>query len=258
MDDKDREFWDSYWVDQRSTLTARTMTQILDRIKLGYLRSILPQTGRLLEVGAGSGRLSCFLAMEGYQTACLDYSMEALRAARVNYSAAHVGGWFAVGDGAKLPVRDECFDVVLSTGLLEHFPDPSPIVLEMVRVLKPGGLFYSDIVPRKFSLFRSLDWIGRLKRALTPGRIQPATFYERAFTSQEILDLLGNCGLANARVFPAGVVPPYIPLLYRSERFREAQVRLVERTQRLWKSCDGTFLAEWLGFYYFAWATKGS
>src|SRR2546423_1267967 len=111
MDDKDREFLDSYWVDQRSTLEARTMTQILDRI-------------------------------------------------------------------------------------------------------------------------------GRLKRALTPGRIQPATFYERAFTSQEILDLLGNCGLANARVFPAGVVPPYIPLLYRSQRFREAQVWLVERTQRLWKSCD--------------------
>jgi SAM-dependent methyltransferase len=184
--------------------------------------------------------------------------MEALRAARANYSAANVGGWFAVGNGGKLPVHDECFDVVLSTGLLEHFPDPSPIVLEMVRVLKQGGLFYSDIVPRKFSLFRSLDWVGRLKRALTPGSIQLATFYERAFTSQEILDLLGNCGLANARVFPAGVVPPYIPLLYRSERFREAQVRLVERTQRLWRSCDGTFLAEWLGFYYFAWATKGS
>src|SRR2546421_11201358 len=106
MDDDDRQFWDSYWVDQRSTLTARTMTQILDRIKLGYLRSLLPRTGRFLEVGAGSGRLSCFLAMEGYQTACLDYSMEALRAAQANYSAAHVGGWSAVGGRANSPVRD--------------------------------------------------------------------------------------------------------------------------------------------------------
>ena len=258
MDKNDRRFWDSYWVGQRSTLTARTMTQILDRIKLGYLRAILPPAGRILEVGSGSARLSCFLAMEGYQTACFDYSTEALRAARANYAAAQVGGWFAVGDGAKLPVRDGCFDVVLSTGLLEHFQDPSPIVREMVRVLKPGGLFYSDIVPRKFSLFRSLDWIGRMKRALTPGSVPPDTFYERAFTPQEILDLLGNCGLANARVFPAGVVPPYLPLLSRSERLRNAQVQLVERTQGLWKRCDGTFLAEWLGFYYFTWATKGS
>jgi len=29
MAKNDRRFWDSYWVDQRSPLTARTMTNIL-------------------------------------------------------------------------------------------------------------------------------------------------------------------------------------------------------------------------------------
>src|SRR5207249_1229842 len=118
--ENDRRFWDSYWVDQRSTLTALTMTQILDRIKLEYLREILPRAGRILEVGSGSGRLSCFLAMAGYHTTCLDFSMHALRVARANYLAAKVGGWFVIGDGLKVPVHDGCFDVVLSTGLLEH------------------------------------------------------------------------------------------------------------------------------------------
>ncbi len=254
--DHGRRFWDSYWTGQGSTLTARTMTQVLDRIKLEYLRAILPASGRTLEVGSGSARLSCLLSMAGYHTTCLDYSREALRAAKVNYSQAAVGGWFVIGEGSRLPAPDGSFDVVLSTGLLEHFPDPSPIVREMVRVLKPGGLFYSDIVPRKFSLFRSLDWIGRFKRSLMSGDESPDTFYERAFTTKEILDLLTESGLSGAQVFPAGVVPPYLPLLSRSNLLRVAQVCLVERTRHLWKRCDGTRLAEWLGFYYFAWATK--
>jgi hypothetical protein len=37
---------------------------------------------------------------------------------------------------------------------------------------------------------------------------------------------------------------------------REAAVSLVERTQAFWKRFDGTWLAEWLGFYYFAWGIK--
>ncbi len=252
----EREFWDSYWRGQPATLTARAMTQILDRTKVEYLRKILPPEGRTLEVGSGSGRLSCFLAMAGYHTACLDYSLEALRAAKANYSTAEVAGWFVAGEGSRLPAVDGSYDVVLSTGLLEHFPDPSPIVREMVRVLRPGGLFYSDIVPRKFSLFRSLDWIGRLKRSLTPHGKPPDAFYERTFTNCEIQELLENCGLVDVSVFPAGVVPPYLPLLSRFQRLREAQVSLVERTQNIWKRCDGTRLAEWLGFYYFAWGRK--
>ena len=252
----DRRFWDAYWAGQPPTLTARTMTQVLDRIKLEHLQSILPGAGRTLEVGSGSGRLSCLLAMAGYQTVCLDPSVPALEVARANYSAGRVRGLFVAGDGFRLPFPDGRFDVVLSTGLLEHFDGPSPIVREMVRVLKPGGLFYSDVVPKKFSLFRSLDWLGKLKRALLGEPLE--SFYERSFTPREILDLLESCGLICARVFPAGVIPPYLPLVYRSRRLREWQVRLVERTQAFWKRCDATRLAAWLGFYYFASATKPS
>jgi ubiquinone/menaquinone biosynthesis C-methylase UbiE len=249
-----RRFWDAYWSDRQATLSARTMTQVLDRIKLEYLNAILPGSGTTLEVGAGSGRLSCMLAMAGYRTVCLDSSPEALQAARINYESIRSKGRLVTGDGEALPVRDGSVDVVLSTGLLEHFADPSPIVREMVRVLKPGGLFYSDIVPKKFSLFRSLDWVGNAKRAVTGERIEE--MYERPFTQREILDLLQEQGLVQAEVFPAGVVPPYIPLLYRVRRLREWEVRLVDRTQAFWKRFDKTRLGDWLGFYYFAWAVK--
>lgn len=256
MDDRARSFWDAYWQGEGPTTAARTMTHVLDRIKLEHLQAILPAQGRTLEVGCGSGRLSCFLARQGLRTVCLDFSLPALEAARRNYAALRAAGRFVAGDGFGLPFRDGAFAVVLSTGLLEHFEDPSPIVREMARVLRPGGLFYSDIVPRKFSLFRSLEWTARLRRALAGGGEPADPFYERSFTRAQISRLLEGAGLAGVRVFPAGVIPPYAPVLYRSRRLREAQVRLVERTQRFWKSLDGTRVAEWLGFYYFAWATK--
>lgn len=256
MPDNGTVFWDQYWRGQSATLTAGSMTQILDRIKADYLRGILPRTGRTLEVGAGSARLSCILAAGGYETLCLDYSTPAVRAGQLNYAQARLPGKFLIGEGSRLPLQSDSMDVVLSTGLLEHFEDPAPIVREMARVLKPGGLFYSDIVPKKFSLFRSLDWLGRVKRRLRLEAEATPHMYERGFTEQQIVGLLRDAGLTGVHVFPAGVVPPYLPLVYRWERLRTAQVGFVSKTARFWRWFDGTVIAAWLGFYYFAWGRK--
>lgn len=43
-------------------------------------------------------------------------------------------------DGDRLPFEDESFDCVLSVQVIEHTPDPGPLVMEMGRVLKKGGL----------------------------------------------------------------------------------------------------------------------
>ena len=54
---------------------------------------------------------------------------------------------FACADARILPFKNASFEVVLSGGLLEHFPDPLPVLTEMVRILRPGGIFYADVVP---------------------------------------------------------------------------------------------------------------
>ncbi len=256
MDERAQRFWDAFWPDQPPTLTAPTISQALDRIKLEYLRALLPGVGTILEVGCGSARLSCLLALQGWRTVCLDFSHAALNAAQANYARARVSGQFVSGDAFSLPFSGERFHAVLSTGLLEHFPDPSPIVMEMVRVLKSGGLFYSDIVPKKFSLFRSLEWAAGLRRFLAGGGEVGEPFYEKAFSQREIRVLLEDAGLTGVRVFPAGVVPPYLPVLSRFPLLRRMQAGFVGGTRAFWKIWDGTQVAEWLGLYYFAWATK--
>lgn len=248
--------WEGYWRTQPATLTARTMSHLMDRVKADYLRAILPARSRILEVGCGSARLSCLLARSGHRTQGLDFCRAALDAARANCAGAGVQAALVLGEGSRLPFRGGTLDVVLSTGLLEHFEDPLPIVREMVRVLRAGGVFYSDIVPRKFSLFRSLDWLGRLKRRWAGRGRESEDLYERSCTKREIAALLEACGLRGIHVFAAGVTPPYLPILSRSRRLRETQVRLVEGTSRFWKRFDGTRCAEWLGFYYVAWGIK--
>jgi SAM-dependent methyltransferase len=47
-----------------------------------------------------------------------------------------------VADGYWLPVRDGQADVVFSSNVLEHVPDPMGLIEEMIRVTRPGGLVY--------------------------------------------------------------------------------------------------------------------
>jgi len=44
-----------------------------------------------------------------------------------------------VGDARFLPIADGSVDVVLCTQVLEHIPEPVPVLEEIFRVLRPGG-----------------------------------------------------------------------------------------------------------------------
>lgn len=43
------------------------------------------------------------------------------------------------GDGMALPFQDAVFNMVLCSQVLEHVPEPSGLMAEVARVLKPGG-----------------------------------------------------------------------------------------------------------------------
>ncbi|HKW77516.1 MAG TPA: methyltransferase domain-containing protein [Candidatus Limnocylindria bacterium] len=221
----------------------RDAFNFIDETKIRHLRPLLPPEGTAVEVGAGSGRLLVRLGLERpYRLVAVDYAPYAVRAVKENLRRAGLEGEVIMADARALPLDDGSADVVLSGGLLEHFREPLPIVREMARILRPGGLFYADIVPRKVSLYRWAER-GRMERSdqLSEG------IYESALPKAAWARLVRDAGLVDVRIVSAGVYPPYT--FPRHER-------LMYRYAEFIRGLDGTAVADVLGFFYMVTARK--
>ena len=47
-------------------------------------------------------------------------------------------------DAHSIPLKDECVDAVCVQAVLEHVLEPSRVVSEILRILKPGGIVYAE------------------------------------------------------------------------------------------------------------------
>ena len=109
---------------------------------------------RVVDVGCGGGIDSLIAAKMVGPTGHVvgvDMTPAMLEKARSSITAAamtHVE--FRQGFGEALPVEDGWADAVISNGVLNLMPDKNAALLEMARVLKPGGrLQIGDILVQK-------------------------------------------------------------------------------------------------------------
>lgn len=99
---------------------------------------------RCLDAGCGGGRYSIALAALGaLSVSGIDIGEVNIADAKrraVALQASHVD--FRVGSVAALPYENDQFDCVVCSGVLQHTGDPSRVLDELARVLKPGGMIY--------------------------------------------------------------------------------------------------------------------
>jgi SAM-dependent methyltransferase len=104
--------------------------------------ALAPRPGEhIVEVGCGSGALCRLVAsglLPGGELLGVDVAPEMVAAART-LAGQQMHIRFEVGAGAALPAEDATYDAAFGARLLLHVADPAPIVVEMVRVVKPGG-----------------------------------------------------------------------------------------------------------------------
>jgi SAM-dependent methyltransferase len=101
----------------------------------------IPGDARIVEVGCGTGQMSIYLARADRIVVGADLTRAALRlgaaaARRFGLDRVH----FVETDLWKPGLKAGAFDVVYSSGVLHHTPDPRASFARLVQLARPGGM----------------------------------------------------------------------------------------------------------------------
>jgi ubiquinone/menaquinone biosynthesis C-methylase UbiE len=146
----------------------------------GLINSFVKDHGladkKVLEIGAGSGFLQDIVS----DYTALDISPTARRFFHKP---------FVEASATDMPFPDNSFDAIWTVWVLEHIPNPEKALLEMRRVVKPGGYLYllpalevSMYAPQGYRVrpYSDLSMSGKLIKATVP----PGEFLEKLTKKQ--------------------------------------------------------------------------
>jgi len=173
---------------------------------------LLPEQGRVLDLGCASGGLLALLRPRAGHIAGLELSASAAAA------AAQIGDLVVQGalEDPDLPFEEGSYDLVVLADVLEHLADPVAALRRAVGWTSPGGAVL-------LSVPNVAHWQARL--TLARGRWpaeESGTFdasHLRWFTREAVGDLLAQAGLEQREL--AAIVPAlrnHLPLPGRVER----------------------------------------
>lgn len=126
---------------------------------LDHINVSVPDSGLVLDVGGGRGQHASRIAGNGRRVYVIDV---------IPYHSLHGGAYaktlcelhakyerpfpierlhFLEMDAQNLLFKDALFDFIYSINTFEHIPNPFRALDEIMRVLKPGGVFYIQFDP---------------------------------------------------------------------------------------------------------------
>lgn len=164
---------------------------------------------KILEAGCGGARNALYLALQGLDVTCSDFSPEGIRLAQTNFNAFGAKGTFLLDDLMHSKIPEEEFDCVMSFGLLEHFEDLRPVIKNLTRLVKPQGLQIHLVIPKKFSVDKIRDFILFPVRLLL-NRYRPFPHYENNFSIKQYCDIFKEYGNEIIKCEPNGLIKPLI------------------------------------------------
>lgn len=105
-------------------------------------------SGRVLDVGCGSGENVLLAAEQGAHALGIDISPTAIDLAVQKSSDRQIGARFQVGDALRLDRLNEMFDVVIDSGMFQSFDadERSLYASSLTNVIRPGGILYVTCV----------------------------------------------------------------------------------------------------------------
>jgi SAM-dependent methyltransferase len=148
---------------------------------------------RVLDLGCGAGRFVAALREAGAEPVGVELAEAALERARANAPGADLR---RVADDGSLPLEHASFDLVWCSEVLEHVPDTAHLLLEVRRVLRPGGRLLVT-VPDHRRLRTAVIALTRFE-----AHFDPLGQHVRFYTRRSLATTLEHAGFEDVRVRP--------------------------------------------------------
>jgi ubiquinone/menaquinone biosynthesis C-methylase UbiE len=146
---------------------------------------------RVLDLGCGAGRFVAALREAGAEPVGVELAEAALDRARANAPGADLR---LVADDGSLPLEHASVDLVWCSEVLEHVPDTAHLLLEVRRVLRPGGRLLVT-VPDHPRVWTTLKALTRFE-----AHFDPLGQHVRFYTRRSLAATLEHAGFEDVRV----------------------------------------------------------
>lgn len=105
---------------------------------LDSIQTFLPKTPQsILDIGTADGIMLSNLKSAFPDATCIGIEYDWELTTCCKHKTVHV----IQGDALKLPVKDDTFDVVIATAIIEHVTEPIQLIREAFRILREDGVF---------------------------------------------------------------------------------------------------------------------
>jgi ubiquinone/menaquinone biosynthesis C-methylase UbiE len=155
-----------------------------------------------LDAGCGAGTYARLLLDNGLEVVGVDYSLLALRKARMRSSA---NIQYVVSDLRHLPFRREVFDGVICFGVTQALSESGSALRELAALAKPESEVWVDALNR-WCIVHVYDFLKR--------RIRGRPMHLRYESPREMMRLMADSGFDNVRLHWMPILPS------RSQRFQ--------------------------------------
>lgn len=183
---------------------ATLADSLLFQTDLPFAEKHCQTSGRLLDLGCGTGRASLYFAERGHQVVAVDLSTEMLKVLRRKADERNLSiDCLRVNLTNLRAFRDQSFDTVLclfsTLGMIVGKEHRQRTCLEVARILKPGGRFILHVHNRWHNLYNPQGRRWLLRNFYHGDCVMPphqgiGQLKLHLFTKGEIKRLLKQCG----------------------------------------------------------------
>jgi SAM-dependent methyltransferase len=219
----------------QSAATDQASVIYLEKHRHEYERTVrdvmaaVPPPAKVLELGCFFGAVCFALNSRGYELHASDVP-EYITDHQEKFARYGIKTYPVRLEDFRLPFEDESVDAVIMCEVLEHLNfNPLPLIKEINRILRSGGLFYLSL-PNGASIHNRIkvlkgkpigDLVANFYRQITPGGYEITYGHWREYTADEIRRMLVPLGFRIDRhyFFSLGETQPTNTLRKKAARY---------------------------------------